>query len=63
MGQGLRPLPRQGRTVYGHAADDERFDDAMRGNLDAVSKLPRIDGIDESRIFTVPTNYEGAWRL
>ena len=39
----------------GRAADDERFDDAMRGNLDAVSKLPRIDGIDESGIFTVST--------
>ena len=37
----------------------------MRGNLDAVSKLSRIDGIDESRIFTVSSNllshiYKGA---
>ena len=32
---------------------DERCDNTMRGNLDAVSKLARIDGIDESRIFTV----------
>ena len=38
-------------------ADDERLDDAMQKNLDAVSKLPRIDGIDESSIFTVSTSH------
>ena len=32
---------------------DERFKETMRGNLDVVSKLSRIDGIDVSRIFTV----------
>ena len=65
----LSPLPFllhcQYRNIMkgSRAADDERFDDAMRGNLDAVSKLPRIDGIDESGIFTVSSSEECRARL
>ena len=49
----LGPSPSNKRGTSRSPLEDERCDNTMRGNLDAVSKLWRIDGIDESRIFSV----------